>query len=320
MSDNQAEVIVVGAGPTGLLLAGDLAESGVERDRAREARRRPLEPLPRLRRPRPHPRDIRRPRPDGRPVRPRRQQARRALPVRQGRPGPQAPRQPLRLRAHDPAVPRGAGAARTRGARGRRFPIRLQGERHRPGRRPRHRPHRTGRLHRGLCRRHRRRALGRPRSRRHPLPRRGRPALDHARRREARRAAGREPVHRRGRRRLLLRRRLRRRLLADHRLEQRRPAARRRTGRPGRGPRGRRTRRRHRPRDARRALGLAVPLRRAPGPALPRGQRLPRRGRRPLPLARRRPGHEHRAPGRGQSVLEARRGDARRRPGTARFL
>ena len=29
MSDNQAEVIVVGAGPTGLLLAGDLAESGV---------------------------------------------------------------------------------------------------------------------------------------------------------------------------------------------------------------------------------------------------------------------------------------------------
>ncbi|GAB4006297.1 hypothetical protein GCM10029992_56570 [Glycomyces albus] len=30
MSENQAQVIVVGAGPTGLLLAGDLAEAGVD--------------------------------------------------------------------------------------------------------------------------------------------------------------------------------------------------------------------------------------------------------------------------------------------------
>ena len=57
---------------------------------------------------------------------------------------------------------------------------------------------------------------------------------------------------------------------------------------------------RHRLRDARPALAVPVPQRRAAGAALPGGPGVPGRRRRARPLAGRRPGHEHRHAGRGE--------------------
>ena len=69
------------------------------------------------------------------------------------------------------------------------------------------------------------------------------------------------------------------------------------------------------------ALGLGVQDLDAARGQLSPGPRLPRRRRRPHPPADRRPGHEHRHPGRLQSRLEAGAGGCRRRTGRPpRFL
>jgi len=122
------------------------------------------------------------------------------------------------------------------------------------------------------------------------------------------------------RRRLRARRVLRRRLASRDRLESPTPAARQRPGRL------RRTARHHAPllrdrlRDARSALDVALPQRRAAGPALPQRPRAPGRGRRARALARRRARDERRAAGRGQPRLEARRGGPAPRARAARQL
>ena len=85
-----------------------------------------------------------------------------------------------------------------------------------------------------------------------------------------------------------------------------------------RAPRPRRDQGDHPPRPrprlrhARRPLDVPLPQRRAPGARVPGRPGLPRRGRRARAHPGRRPGHEHRPPGRRQPRLEA--GGGRQRP------
>ena len=137
------------------------------------------------------------------------------------------------------------------------------------------------------------------------LPRTFRGALADVGRRPPDRPARGRPGGQRRRRRVRLRRAVRGRLVPRLRLEPPPPGGRHRSGRAVRGPRGDPTRAGHRLRDARPALPVAVPQRRAAGPELPGRARLPGRRRGALPLPGRRAGHEHRHPGRGQPRLEA---------------
>ena len=134
----------------------------------------------------------------------------------------------------------------------------------------------------------------------------------------ARRGAGDAADRERGRGRVRVPRALRGRLLPGDRLGPPARRRRRRAPRPRRGQGDHPARPRPRLRHARRPLDVPLPQRRAPGPGVPGGPGLPRRGRRARAHPGRRPGHEHRPPGRRQPELEA--GGDTQRPRSRRNL
>src|SRR6266545_1456399 len=285
-------------------------------DRAGTSRPR-VEPDPRVRRTRPHDGGAGRPRP-GRRARHHRRPPGRHAAVPQRRRVPEGPAEPVPVPARHAAVQHRAAARAPRPRARRGVPHRRRGDRPDPGRRRRRRAPGGRRQPPGVVRRGGGRGAQRgPHRARHRLPGPGGAALDRARGREAG-AAVRGDADRERRRRLLrLRGPVRRRLVPGVRLGPDQAGLRRRPGRVqrggGRGP----ARARRRPRDARPALAVAVPQRRAAGAELPLRPGLPGRRRRALPLTGRRPGYEHRPAGRRQPELEARRRGARLGPGLA---
>ena len=181
--DVRTTVAIVGAGPTGLLLAGDLARGRRGRDCAGAPRQR-VQPDPGVRRPRPDARAPRRPG-AGRRGRRRRRPDRAAQPLRPPEDRPVDPADAVPVPPDHPAVQRRAGA-REEGDGGR-CPHRAwrRGDGAAPGRgrrgadrRRRHRP-------RGLRGRRRRDTQRRPERARAAVPRQVGAQIDHARRRAA---------------------------------------------------------------------------------------------------------------------------------------
>ncbi len=307
------DVLIVGAGPTGLLLAGDLAAAGVTTTvlekragesnitRAFALHARTLEML------------------DARgladEVIATGRQVRRPAPVRPPRPGPVRPAEPVPVRPGHAAVQhrtRVAGAGRSSG---RTDPARPRGDRAEAGRRRGGGASRRRDVPGPLRRRRGRRAQPGTRRARPGLPGTGDRPVAHAGRRPADRRARRGAVHQRRRRLLRLRGAVRRRLVPGVRLGSPAPPARLRAGRPRRDPRRHPPRPRNRLRHARPPLDVALPLRRAAGHPVPGRPGVPGRRRRARAHAGRWPRDEHRHPGRRQPELEAGRDPAGRRRG-----
>ena len=309
---NPTDVIVVGAGPTGLMLACELALAGV-RCQGAGAAHRAAQHHQGVRGARPHPRAARRPRPGRRAGAPRRRGARGATgarchrrPARARHPVPDDPhRAAERHRAPAGGPGPGAGRSRSYGAP---------------------RSSACGRTPTGSSSTSPMAASARPAyvvgaDGAHSTVR-GLIGVDfvgsqyetHIMLADVRLSHPPEEAMfaRTGPRGRRDRGAVRRRLVPRHRLG---PAARTgpagRAAADGRDARRLRSHRRHRLRHARAAMELTVPQRAPTGPALPGRPGVPGRRRGPCALPARRAGHEHRHPGRDEPRVEARRRRAR---------